>query len=70
MTAPVWLLEGGKPGDTQQLLNIADRLSVPYLRRRLVPKPRWVTGKPPFLPSLYPFDRNASDPLLPPWPEL
>ena len=70
MTAPVWVLEGGKPGDTQQLLNIADRLSVPYLRRRLVPKPRWVTGKPPFLPSLYPFDRSASDPLLPPWPEL
>jgi len=70
VTAPVWLLEGGKPGDTQQLLNIADRLSVPYLRRRLVPKTRWVTGKPPFLPSLYPFDRSASDPLSPPWPEL
>jgi uncharacterized protein len=70
MGARLWVLEGGKPGDTTQLLNLAARLSVPFERRRLVPKARWVLGKPPLLPSLYPFDRSASDPLEPPWPEV
>ena len=70
MGARLWVLEGGKPGDTSQLLNLAERLSVPFERRRLVPKARWVLGKPPLLPSLYPFDRSASDPLEPPWPEV
>jgi mitochondrial fission protein ELM1 len=70
MGARLWVLEGGKPGDTTQLLNLAERLSVPFERRRLVPKARWIFGKPPLLPSLYPFDLSASDPLAPPWPEV
>jgi hypothetical protein len=40
MGARLWVLEGGKPGDTSQLLNVAERLSVPFERRRLVPKAR------------------------------
>ena len=39
MGARLWVLEG-EAGDTTQLLNLAERLSVPFERRRLVPKAR------------------------------
>jgi mitochondrial fission protein ELM1 len=66
----VWLVIGDKLGDNAQATRVADSLGVAYETRRLVPKPRYVMGKPRFRIGLEHLDMAASDPLQPPWPDL
>lgn len=65
-----WLLLGEKPGDNGQVRLLADALGWPYETRTLRMRPEWVLGKPPVRESLAHVDRERSDPLAPPWPEL
>jgi mitochondrial fission protein ELM1 len=72
-TAPtprIWLVLGDKLGDNAQASIIADSLGLPYETRRLLPKPRYVLGKPRFRISLEHLDPARSDRLEPPWPDL
>ncbi len=66
----VWLVVGDKLGDNAQVEIIADALGWPVERRRLQFLEPYVYGKPRFKPSLYHIDRERSDPLEPPWPDL
>lgn len=66
----VWLLLGDKPGDNAQVLELARAIGLPFLVKRLIPRPEWVLGKPRFRPALDHLDPARSDPLEPPWPEL
>lgn len=66
----VWLVIGDKLGDNAQVEIVATALGWPLERKTLRFKQRYVTGKPPFKPSLYHVDLAASDPLTPPWPDL
>ncbi|HSG89347.1 MAG TPA: ELM1/GtrOC1 family putative glycosyltransferase [Pseudomonadales bacterium] len=66
----VWLVLGDKVGDNRQVERVAEALGVPFEVRRVRFRPRWREGKPPFLPSLFHVDRDASDALTPPWPDL
>jgi hypothetical protein len=67
---PLWLVTGDKAGDNAQLLVIAEALGLPYEVRRMIPRKKYIYGKPAFKPSLYHLDMEKSDPLVPPWPEL
>lgn len=66
----IWLVLGDKVGDNRQVERVAEALGEPFEVRRVRFRPRWQEGKPPFLPSLYHLDREASDALEGPWPEL
>ncbi|MGZ9092929.1 MAG: mitochondrial fission ELM1 family protein [Rhodoplanes sp.] len=66
----VWLVIGDKLGDNAQVEIVATALGWPLERKTLRFKQQYVTGKPPFKPSLYHVDLAASDPLTPPWPDL
>ncbi|MFO1154414.1 MAG: ELM1/GtrOC1 family putative glycosyltransferase [Rhodospirillales bacterium] len=61
---------GDKPGDNAQIELLADALQWPVEIRRLRFLPRYQTGKPRFRVSLSHIDKAASDPLVPPWPDL
>jgi mitochondrial fission protein ELM1 len=61
---------GDKLGDNAQVEVVARALAWPTEVKRLKFQPQWQTGKPPFKPSLYHVDVAASDPLVPPWPDL
>jgi mitochondrial fission protein ELM1 len=65
-----WLLLGEKPGDNAQARLLAEALGWPVEWRTLRMRPEWVLGKPPVRPSLAHVDRERSDPLAPPWPDL
>jgi mitochondrial fission protein ELM1 len=69
-TPRVWLIIGDKLGDNAQVKMIADSLGLPYETRRLLPKKKYVLGKPRFRISLDHLDLNHSDSLKPPWPDL
>jgi mitochondrial fission protein ELM1 len=69
-THRIWLVIGDKLGDNAQATRLADGLGMPYETRRLVPRPRYVLGKPRFKVGLEHLDLAASDPLQPPWPDL
>ena len=66
----VWLVIGDKLGDNAQVEIVAAALGWPLERKTLRFKRQYVTGKPPFKPSLYHVDLAASDPLTLPWPDL
>jgi mitochondrial fission protein ELM1 len=66
----IWLVIGDKPGDNAQVEIIAEALGLPFEVRRVLPKPKYVLGKPFFRPSLRHLDLHRSDPLEPPWPDL
>ncbi len=72
----VWVLVGDKGGDNAQIDIVLDRLgwrdnpAYDVQTRRLVFKPRYQLGKPPFFASLYHVDKNTSDQLAAPWPDL
>ncbi|GBD44829.1 hypothetical protein HRbin40_02320 [bacterium HR40] len=66
----MWLLLADKLGDNAQALALADATGLPFEIRRLVMKPEWVVGKPPFAASLEHLDLARSDSLAPPWPDL
>lgn len=66
----VWLVIGDKLGDNAQVEIIAEALGWPVERRGLRFLEPYVYGKPRFKASLYHIDRDRSDPLEPPWPDL
>ena len=66
----IWLLLGDKVGDNRQVERIAEALGEPFEVRRLQFLPRWKDGKPFFVPSLFHVDRDRSDALEAPWPDL
>ena len=66
----IWLVIGDKLGDNAQATMIADSLGLPYETKRLLPKQKYVLGKPRFRVSLDHLDLDHSDSLTPPWPDL
>jgi uncharacterized protein len=66
----VWLVIGDKLGDNAQATMIADSLGLAYDTIKLVPKSRYIRGKPRFRASLEHLDMSHSDTLEPPWPDL
>lgn len=65
-----WLLLGEKAGDNAQVRVIADALGWPCEPRQVVVQERWRIGKPRVRASLAHLDRERSDALGPPWPDL
>jgi hypothetical protein len=74
VTAPreplIWLLLADKQGDNRQVLSLAAGLPWPWLRKQVLPRARFVLGKPFFRPSIAHLDPERSDPLQPPWPDV
>ena len=66
----IWLLLADKQGDNKQVFSLADNLGYRYETRFVYPKPRFARGKPFFRPSIAHIDRERSDPLAPPWPDV
>jgi len=66
----IWLLLSEKSGDNLQVLAVADSLPWACETRRVVVRDRYLLGKPRVLPSLHHIDRQRSDALEPPWPDL
>jgi len=66
----IWVVTGDKAGDNAQVDAVVTRLPWPVQYRRLYFKRPFVTGKPPFLASLYHVDKSRSDRLEPPWPDV
>ncbi len=66
----IWLVIGDKPGDNAQVEIVAEALGLPFETRRVLPKKKYVLGKPFFSPSLRHLDLSRSDALEPPWPDL
>ncbi|HGY89844.1 MAG TPA: nucleoside-diphosphate sugar epimerase [Planctomycetes bacterium] len=66
----IWLVLGDKLGDNAQVRRVARALGRPFEEKNLVFLPKFRQGKPTFRPSLDHVDREASDPLEPPWPDL
>lgn len=68
--ASIWLLLSDKQGDNRQVLSLAQGLPWPCERRNVIPRARYVLGKPWFRPSIRHLDARRSDPLQPPWPDV
>ncbi|HYQ71441.1 MAG TPA: ELM1/GtrOC1 family putative glycosyltransferase [Gammaproteobacteria bacterium] len=66
----IWLVIGDKTGDNAQVEIIAEALGLPFEIRRVLPREKYILGKPPFKASLYHLDPQRSDKLEPPWPDL
>ncbi len=66
----IWLILGDKLGDNAQAMIIADALGLPYEIKRVIPKEKYILGKPRFRPTLQHLDMERSDILSPPWPDL
>ena len=74
-TAPrIWCLMADKRGDNGQVERVAEALEVqlgwPCERRQLAVAPAYQKHKPPVAANLEAIDRDQSDPLEPPWPDL
>ena len=52
----VWLVLADKQGDNKQVFSLADGMGCAYETRFVYPKPRFVTGKPFFRPSIAHID--------------
>lgn len=65
-----WLLVGEKAGDNAQVRVIGEALGWPVEERRIVLLEPYRFRKPRVRASLHHVDRERSDPLEPPWPEL
>ncbi len=66
----IWLVIGDKGGDNAQVTMVSNALGLPVVTKTVLPKPRYVLGKPFFRPSLHHLDLQRSDPLEGPWPDL
>lgn len=70
----IWRVLGDKRGDNGQVEVIAEALARQHgwgsELRHLEMRPRYVFGKPRVGPTLYHLDRERSDALEPPWPDL
>lgn len=67
----IWVLAGEKPGDNAQSLSLAEAIGWPTEVKQL----RYLQAKKPLAAKLsgsdrFPLDREASSPLVPPWPDL
>src|SRR5262245_32496569 len=69
-TPRVWSLIGEKPGDNALVRVVTDALGWPVEERRIAMRARWARGKPFVRASLHHIDRERSDRLEPPWPDL
>jgi len=70
----IWLLLGNKKGDNGQVETIAEalqaRLGWHCERKNIQVREPFLFGKPRVGPTLYHIDRERSDPLQAPWPDL
>jgi hypothetical protein len=66
----VWLVVGEKPGDNAQIMNLAEAVGWEYETKMMVVNPRWAVRKPRVRPALDHIDRERSDSLEAPWPDL
>jgi uncharacterized protein len=66
----VWLLLGDKVGDNVQIDALVDALGWSCERKQLRFEARYARRRPFFRPSLSHVDRDCSDPIEPPWPDL
>jgi len=70
-TAPsVWVVLGDKHGDNAQVRAIEQSLPWACVDKHIQVLDPFVLGKPKVGPTLYHIDRERSDPLEPPWPDL
>jgi mitochondrial fission protein ELM1 len=61
---------GDKPGDNAQVEAIEQALPWPCVHKHIQVLEPYMFGKPKVGPTLYHIDRDRSDPLEPPWPDL
>lgn len=66
----IWVVLGDKQGDNAQVEVIEQALPWPCERRHIKVLDDFVFGKPKVGPTLYHIDRERSDALTPPWPDL
>ncbi len=66
----VWIVVGDKAGDNAQIDAVVERLPWPVEYRRLVFRRPFVKGKPPLLAALFHVDKERSDALVAPWPDI
>lgn len=66
----VWVLLGDKAGDNEQCLAVAEALGWPYDVKRLAYNRRFRRWNVRLGATLTSLDRERSDPLAPPWPDL
>jgi len=66
----VWVVLGDKAGDNAQVRAIEQSLPWPCVDKHIQVLDEFVLGKPRPGPTLYHIDRDRSDPLAPPWPDL
>jgi mitochondrial fission protein ELM1 len=66
----VWLVVGEKRGDNAQIRNLARAVGWDFEEKRIFVKPAWAEAKPRVRPALDHIDRDRSDRLEPPWPDL
>lgn len=66
----VWVVLGDKPGDNAQVRAIEQALPWACVDKHIQVLDPFVLGKPEVGPTLYHIDRERSDPLEPPWPDL
>jgi len=66
----VWVVLGDKPGDNAQVRAIEQALPWVCTDKHIQVLDAFVLGKPKVGPTLYHIDRERSDPLEPPWPDL
>ncbi len=65
-----WVVLGDKQGDNAQVEAIVQALPWSCEPRHIQVLDEFVFGKPKVGPTLYHIDRERSDPLEPPWPDL
>jgi uncharacterized protein len=66
----VWVVLGDKPGDNAQVRAIEQALPWTCVHKHIQVLDPFILGKPKVGPTLYHIDRERSDPLEPPWPDL
>lgn len=66
----IWLLLSDKKGDNGQVHIIEEALEWPCVLKRIVVREKFIFGKPKVAATLYHIDKNASDSLQAPWPDL
>lgn len=70
MAPSTWVILSDKRGDNGQVETIVDSLPWAVEHKYVHMLPQWVLGKPKYRPSLDHLDRERSDPIEGPWPDL
>lgn len=66
----IWVVLGDKQGDNAQVESIVQALPWDSERKHIQVLDEFVFGKPRVGPTLYHIDRQRTDPLEPPWPDM